>query len=134
LSVGWLGRFALLALLSGLFLGSASAIAQPAAAFGPSSPTRPGGPAAATAPLGAGVPAAAVRSDDFEPVRPSQAATIGEQIPARWLVAAAYGLIWMTVFGLLIQLQRRQRLLKREMEELASRLPPPGQTPGLLRG
>jgi len=55
---------------------------------------------------------------DFVPVDESQP---GEQIPAMPLIGAAYGFIWIGVFGYVWSLGRRLQRVESEITELESR-------------
>ena len=67
--------------------------------------------------------ASAVRADQQPPADfvPVENAPPGEQIPAMPLLGAAYGFIWVGVFGYVWSLSRRLQKVETEIAELESR-------------
>ena len=67
--------------------------------------------------------AAAVRADQQPPADfvPVENAPPGEQIPAMPLLGAAYGFIWVGVFGYVWSLARRLQKVEAEILELEAR-------------
>ena len=67
--------------------------------------------------------AAAVRADQQPPADfvPIENAPPGEQIPAMPLLGAAYGFIWVGVFGYVWSLSKRLQKVEAEIVELESR-------------
>jgi len=67
--------------------------------------------------------ASAVRADQQPPADfvPVENAPPGEQIPAMPLLGAAYGFIWVGVFGYVWSLSRRLQKVETELSALESR-------------
>ena len=67
--------------------------------------------------------ASAVRADQQPPADfvPIENAPPGEQIPAMPLLGAAYGFIWVGVFGYVWSLSKRLQKVEAEIVELESR-------------
>lgn len=80
--------------------------------------------AAAEAPLAAPAPAAAVADKDgFVPEsRPPAMKSPEEGLPAAPLVGAAYGFIWLAVFGFVVWTLRRTTQLEGEIADLRERI------------
>jgi CcmD family protein len=52
---------------------------------------------------------------------PADTIPAGEQIPAINLVAAAYGFVWLAVFGYVFSLAKRLKTVETELADLESR-------------
>ncbi|MEO6950395.1 MAG: hypothetical protein ABI321_01175 [Polyangia bacterium] len=66
---------------------------------------------------------AAPDSEGFVPVQPGEVLAASESIPARNLVAAAYGFIFAALAVWTLTVQVRSRRLEAELESLRAKLP-----------
>jgi CcmD family protein len=74
--------------------------------------------------LGAALPARAMQQPPPQPPKdfvPVDESAPGEQIPAMPLIGAAYGFIWVAVFGYVWSLGRRLQKVDAEITELERR-------------
>jgi CcmD family protein len=65
--------------------------------------------------------AAAMQPEPPKGFVPADSIPQGEQIPAINLVAAAYGFVWLAVFGYVFSLAKRQKTVETELADLESR-------------
>ena len=65
--------------------------------------------------------AAAMQPEPPKGFVPADSIPQGEQIPAINLVAAAYGFVWLAVFGYVFSLAKRQKTVEAELADLESR-------------
>jgi CcmD family protein len=71
--------------------------------------------------VAAPLPASARQPEPPKGFVPAESIPAGEQIPAINLVAAAYGFVWLAVFGYVFSLARRLKTVETELADLESR-------------
>lgn len=101
-------------------LALALATIAPLAVAHAQSPAPP--PAAAPGSTPAAGPPPSTGGDGWEKVDANAMRQPGETIPARNLVAAAYGFIWLMALGFVVSVWRRSARLDRELDELRAKI------------